>query len=507
VISADAGSTVSFWMIDTGQKTKQFTGCHGNAEISTMALDANETRLLTGSTDGTIKVWDFNGYCHHTLYVGQEGAVDISQILVLKKTILNFNQFFIQPEKWKGGTQHSDDILCAAFLPPQTLVTGSCDGEIVLWNNSTESAHYVLHPDYQRLLKSKSDTEPQKLLSAGRSHSTHPLADQAAPGACSFGTDTECSNAVRRLCFLEARKNMAVTGGANLVSCGGSGHVRFWDTFKKQLRAEFLAHSGVGSIIMSTDKSNRYLATGDPDGWLKIWNIEEYCLNSSESKIIQAPPLVRWLQPHEDQISSLEICEPGGHLLIISSSADCRICVTDISSGPVWIFGQVDAPPPLPYGHVHALCGDGVQVARQAKRPSVIKQVFPGVVRPLEVINLGMKYKERNVYKKKTNNLYNGEVTQKSSSAFRSLRIGALKELPEVNKPAFLLDPEKYFREEPEEECPQIPELPSLSETLKAAFDEKNLFPKELLDRERKAKQLCQETSSEVKIKRNKKQL
>lgn len=34
------------------------------------------------------KVWDFNGYCHHTLYVGQEGAVDISQILVLKKTIL-----------------------------------------------------------------------------------------------------------------------------------------------------------------------------------------------------------------------------------------------------------------------------------------------------------------------------------------------------------------------------------------------------------------------------------
>lgn len=34
------------------------------------------------------KVWDFNGYCHHILHVGQEGAVDISQILVLKKTIL-----------------------------------------------------------------------------------------------------------------------------------------------------------------------------------------------------------------------------------------------------------------------------------------------------------------------------------------------------------------------------------------------------------------------------------
>lgn len=65
-----------------------------------------------------------------------------------------------------------------------------------------------------------------------------------------------------------------ILGGANLVSCGGSGYVRFWDTFKKQLLAEFLAHRGVGSIIMSTGKSNRYLATGDLEGWLKIWNIE-----------------------------------------------------------------------------------------------------------------------------------------------------------------------------------------------------------------------------------------
>ncbi|XP_006774248.1 PREDICTED: WD repeat-containing protein 49 [Myotis davidii] len=352
VISSDVGSTVCFWMIDTGQKIKQFTGCHGNAEISTMALDANETRLLTGSTDGTVKVWDFNGYCHHTLNVGKEGVVDISQILVLKKTILvtgwdraltvfrpqNFNQFSIHPEEWAGGIQHRDDIICAAFLPPQTLATGSYDGEIVLWNNSTENAHYVLHPDYQRLLQSK--PEPQKLLSAGRSCSSRPTAEQATLGASSYESGTECDNAVMRLCFLEARKNVAATGGANLVSCGGSGYVRLWDTFKKQLLAEFLAHRGVGSIIMATDKLNRYLATGDLDGCLKIWNIEEYCLNSSKSRITQAPTLIRSFQPHEDQIRSLEMCAPGGSSLIISCSADCSVCVTDVCGAPVYIFGQ-----------------------------------------------------------------------------------------------------------------------------------------------------------------------
>uniref|UniRef100_A0ABI7WTL7 WD repeat domain 49 n=1 Tax=Felis catus TaxID=9685 RepID=A0ABI7WTL7_FELCA len=543
VISCDEGSTVAFWMIDTGQKIKQFTGCHGNAEISTMALDANETRLLTGSTDGTVKVWDFNGYCHHTLNVGQEGAVDISQILVLKKTILvtgweraitvfrlqNFNQYFIQPEKWKGGIQHCDDILCAAFLPPQTLVTGSYDGEIILWNNNTEDAHYVLHPDYQRLLKSKWDTEPQKLLSAGRSHSACPSANQATLGPCSFETNTTYNNAVVRLCILEARKNTAETGGANLVSCGGSGYVRFWDTFKKQLLAEFLAHGGVGSIIMCTDKSNQYLATGDLDGQLKIWNIEEYCLNSSKSKITQAPTLIRSFRPHEARISSLEMCKPGGRLLIISSSADCSICVTDVFGAPVWIFGQekhwqIENSFSLPKRDTHVMKSESQEesireIPLLSKEESCLdlpecslldKKNNDGStynVRPSEVINLGIKYKERNILKKKTHNLYKGEFIQKSSSAFRSLSIGALKELPEVTKPAFLWDPEKYFREEPKEECSQIPEPPLLSETLNAVFDEKNLFPKEILDRERRAKQLYQETSSEVKIKRNKKQL
>lgn len=37
--------------------------------------------------------------------------------------------------------------------------------------------------------------------------------------------------------------------------------------------------------------------------------------------------------------------------------------------------------------------------------------------------------------------------------------------LPEVTHPAFLLDPDKYFKEEPEEDEPPIPELPLLSES------------------------------------------
>lgn len=49
--------------------------------------------------------------------------------------------------------------------------------------------------------------------------------------------------AVTRLQFLEERKHQSAGGGANLVSCGGNGWVRFWNTAKSELMAEFVAHT------------------------------------------------------------------------------------------------------------------------------------------------------------------------------------------------------------------------------------------------------------------------
>lgn len=37
-----------------------------------------------------VKVWDFSGHCHHRLNACQDQAVEISQILVLKRTVLVF---------------------------------------------------------------------------------------------------------------------------------------------------------------------------------------------------------------------------------------------------------------------------------------------------------------------------------------------------------------------------------------------------------------------------------
>ena len=75
------------WLIESGQKIKTLTELHGNAEVTCMEFDESNSKFYTGSTDGTIKIWDFNGHCYHILDAGDGQNAEIIQILPLKRRI------------------------------------------------------------------------------------------------------------------------------------------------------------------------------------------------------------------------------------------------------------------------------------------------------------------------------------------------------------------------------------------------------------------------------------
>ncbi|XP_042564564.1 WD repeat-containing protein 49 [Clupea harengus] len=357
VISSDASSTITCWLMDTGQKVKQFTRCHGDAEISTMALDGTQTRLFTAGTDGLVKVWDFNGHCHHRLNAGRDQAAEVSQVLVLKRTVLvlgwertitvfrpgSFSKFFVQPSEWIGGVQHHDDVLCAAFRPPQTLVTGSYDGEIIVWNNSTENALRKLRPDGQLGLRSKSGgvlLRANRSAASGLKQPSSPSDSSLPPHAGQEGRE-DCQ-AITRLFFLERQKGLGplFLGGADLVSCGMSGQVRFSNTAQCSLVAEFVAHKRSGSIILTVDRTGRYLVTADVHGGVKVWDLQDYCLQASDGVLKQAPELLSSLRPHMDCVTHLETCVHGDQLFLLSTSTDCTVALSYLPGHCVGIFGQ-----------------------------------------------------------------------------------------------------------------------------------------------------------------------
>ncbi|TSR87325.1 WD repeat-containing protein 49 [Bagarius yarrelli] len=516
VISSDANSSVKIWLMDTGQKVKHFRRCHGDAEITAMALDASQTRLFTAGMDGAVKVWDFNGRCHHRLNACRDKAVDISQILVLKRTVLvfgwdrvitvfrmnSFSRFFVQPSEWKGGVQHSEHIKCAAFHAPQTLVTGGSDGELIVWNNSTENAVCKL---YKKTQEQDSDR-------------TLPTTPSTKNPTANFSKKDTDNYAVTRLAFLQGRKSVAAKGGADLVSCGGSGIVCFWNTANARLIGRFVAHEGSNSIILTVDASGCYLVTADMGGVLKVWDIQEYCLHPSESVINQAPKMLSSLNPHVDRITHLEVCVHSGRLFLLSASADCSLALSFLPGGTIGIFGQevhwklasiseavVQREQEV---STEATAESGSETDLQDSQP---KQSFQHAERS-ESSALTEQEKEQlhtldddsaeerssralSQHKESTQCQNKNSGCKPSTEMFSKFRVEKLGSFEELSKPDFIINPHLYFGKMRDSSSALPPPLPVTRENLKAPFDEKSLFPKEVLEQVNKRRNYTQKVT------------
>ena len=51
--------------------------------------------------------------------------------------------------------EHAEDILCLDFMGPNTLASGSYDGEVVVWNTNSEHASRHMAQRSRRGLKSR----------------------------------------------------------------------------------------------------------------------------------------------------------------------------------------------------------------------------------------------------------------------------------------------------------------------------------------------------------------
>ncbi|XP_056003962.1 WD repeat-containing protein 49-like isoform X2 [Ostrea edulis] len=536
VISVCQAGTMIVWMIDTGQKVKQFNNTHANAEVTCLAQDPTETKLFTGSTDGTVKVWDFNGHCFHTLECGGGQPADIGQILNLKRSVVvvgwtkhitvfptaSLKDFHVQPSEWKGGKEHSEDILCCAFTGPNHLATGSYDGEIVTWNTNSEHISRRLSQRSRRLMLKSQKSFLQARRESASTQRPKSKASQKSGKSQNSGTEetNEFGLAVAKLIFLETRKANSAGGGANLISGGGNGWIRFWNTNHTQLIGEFVAHQQSGSVLMAVDKKNHYMATGDVDGLIKVWDISEHCLHATDDIVNTAPPMKCQFQAHSDMINTLEMCERNERVLIISASSDCSVAMYDVLGNLIGVFGQEEHWKIEPYDPAEEQFQESEseeEIEEMGELETVViveednwEPDERAITNPEEYrINtwdntfLGKNYQELRVQKRERKQpstipdlpyLHWERTGHAPAGPYSSLDTQQIQDFDPPKKP-------NTSYTESVSTASNLPKLPNLVDTLKQPVPEKEIFPKYILDFEAKMKdyhkrQLSQGNSS-----------
>ncbi|GFO38221.1 WD repeat-containing protein on y chromosome-like isoform x1 [Plakobranchus ocellatus] len=290
VVTGCDSSTIAVWDIETGNKSIVFSNAHGDEEITCMAFDATNRRLISGARNGTVKVWNFqNGHNLHKLE--PVGEAEVTGILQLpdKKVILTvgWNQKIVTYDdkdadnlyipantSWKGGQPHQDDILTTDFAPPNFLATAGFDGEIVVWEVDTEKIYVRLRkgqpPNISKkleALKTKVPGMPESSSSSrsnsrpnSRHRSSHKVArGQAAP--------------VDKLLFLKARASIRFTESAILISSEG-GVLRWWNIYSQHKEMVYnKVISGFSALgqerSLQISKRIRYLLCYQPPSLVK----------------------------------------------------------------------------------------------------------------------------------------------------------------------------------------------------------------------------------------------
>ncbi len=195
--------------------------------------------------------------------------------------------------------------------------------------------------------------------------------------------DNRCRNtAIDNLLFLTSREINCKT--ATLIASGAQGWVRAWSTHHAggllgQFNAAQKPNESV--IALTTDPKNQYLITGDTVGYIKVWDISDYCNHNPVKQdkykdrldkfhyfpfmriaaklrqkakdqtkhpsppsssvpwlTVKVPPILNSFRAHLSPVITLAYIPDKE--LIISGSTDCSVRLWTLPGQYIGIFGQ-----------------------------------------------------------------------------------------------------------------------------------------------------------------------
>ena len=259
IISGSMDGTIKIWNANTGQCLKTLKG--HSEYIYSVAFSPDGRRIVSGSNDKTIKIWDANtGQCLKTL---------------------------------KG---HKNFVLSVAYSPDGTkIVSGSRDNTIKIWNANTGQC--------LKTLKGHSSWVNSVAYS--------PDGTRIVSGSVDDNVNIWDANTRKCLKTLKGTSNWANSvvysqDGTKIISGSGDSNVNIWDANTGECLKTLEGHSEyVYSLAYSPDSTK--IISGSYDNTIKIWDA-----NTGEC--------LKTLEEHSADVFSVAFSLDGSR--IVSGSAD-----------------------------------------------------------------------------------------------------------------------------------------------------------------------------------------
>ncbi|KAI5465428.1 WD40-repeat-containing domain protein [Mariannaea sp. PMI_226] len=276
---------------------------------SIYCLQFDEYKIITGSRDKTIRVWDLRSLeCR--LIIGPPEVIGEEGMLVDEEG--NPVHFITNPNNERSTpsmptlasfpTHHKASILCLQY-DDEILVTGSSDSSCIV---------HDVRAGYRPIRRLRHHTSPVLDLAFDEKHIV----------TCSKDTticvwDRATGELVRQLRGHGGPVNAVQMRANTIVSCSGDFRVKLWNIDTGKNIREFIGHTK-GLACSQFSEDGRYIASAGNDKVIRIWDA-----NTGEC--------LREMHAHENLVRSLHIDSVSGRL--ISGSYDTDIKVWDMETG------------------------------------------------------------------------------------------------------------------------------------------------------------------------------
>jgi WD40 repeat protein len=311
-VTGSRDGTVRVWDLATGTEQAVLTG--HTSWVNAVAITQDGSRAVTGSSDGTVRVWDLTTGTEQTILSGH--ASEVNAVAITPDGSLAVSGSIDRTVRvWDltTGTEqtvlrgHTSIVNAVAVTPDGSrAVSGSYDDTARVWDLQTRTEQTVLtgHTD------------------AVTAVAVTPDASQAVTGSSDGTVRVWDLTTGTEQTILTGHTNgvtsVAITPDASQAVTGSSDEtVRLWDLQTGTEQTLLTGHTGTVRAVALTPDGRRAV-TGSDDRTVRVWDLE-----------IGTEPSV--LTGHTDEVTAVAVTPDGSRA--VTGSRDQTVRVWDLQTG------------------------------------------------------------------------------------------------------------------------------------------------------------------------------